>query len=362
MLRNPFLLSRVLLRLRPGSEDLIADLSAIAHTPDGSLWLGSDELNTLERLSPIGPMIFGEHQSFAIQDFIPLANNEDEIDIEGMDYSDSYLWFTGSHCPTRKKPKGKDTAKDIARLTEVEIKPNRCILGRIPIMNGEPVKACSMLNEDGNDRLLRAAQLQPTDTGNCLLTALITDPHLGPFITSNLPSKENGFDVEGLAVHQNRLFLGLRGPVIRGWAIILEIIVEETSEGMLTLQPIGESDRPYKKHFVNLSGLGIRELCFHGDDLLIMAGPTMELEGEMQVYRLTELLDQPTDSLTDTSSDALTVLFDFPFTVGSDHAEGLAIFPALDQTGLLVVYDSPNPVRWLAQEAVFADVFWLDRA
>lgn len=363
MLRDPFLLSRVLLRFRHEAEDLLNELSAVALTPDGSLWLGSDELNTIERLSPTGAMVFAEHQSFAIQDFISLEGDEDEIDIEGMDYSDAYLWFTGSHCPTRKKPKGKDKDKDIARLSEVKTELNRCILGRIPILNGEPIKLCSDPNSANGDRLLRAAKLQTTNTGNVLLEALATDPHLGPFITSNLPSKENGFDIEGLAVRQNRVFLGLRGPVLRGWAIILEIVVEETSEGVLTLQPVGAGDRLYKKHFLNLNGLGIRELCFSGDDLLIMAGPTMELEGEMRVYRFKGVLDQATDSLTDADSEALTVVFNLPFTIGSDHAEGMAIFPAMDQlAGLLVVYDAPNAARFLAKDALFADVFLIDRA
>lgn len=47
-----FLLSRVLLQFENGSEDLLQELSAIARTPDGSLWVGSDELITIERLSP----------------------------------------------------------------------------------------------------------------------------------------------------------------------------------------------------------------------------------------------------------------------------------------------------------------------
>ena len=31
-----------------------------------------------------------------------------------------------------------------------------------------------------------------------------------------IPSNDNGFDVEGLAVSGNRVFLGLRGPVLAG--------------------------------------------------------------------------------------------------------------------------------------------------
>ena len=46
-----------------------------------------------------------------------------------------------------------------------------------------------------------------------LAKALKRDAHLGPF--RKIPSKENGFDVEGIAARGSRLLLGLRGPVLR---------------------------------------------------------------------------------------------------------------------------------------------------
>ncbi len=109
----PFLLSRVLLRFAEESEELLGELSAVVRTTDGSLWVGSDELNTIERLSPIEPCVFGKHQSFEVGNFVPLLNQDDEIDIEGIDYSDSYLWIIGSHSLKRKKPKGRNSDTDI---------------------------------------------------------------------------------------------------------------------------------------------------------------------------------------------------------------------------------------------------------
>ena len=55
---------------------------------------------------------------------------------------------------------------------------------------------------------------------------------------------------------------------------------------MLTLKETGENHQLYKKHFLDLNGMGIRELCLHGKDLIILAGPTMSLEGAMQIFRL----------------------------------------------------------------------------
>jgi len=61
-----------------------------------------------------------------------------------------------------------------------------------------------------------------------LLDALAQDPHLQAFI--NIPGKDNGFDIEGLAVPPaGQLFVGLHGPVMRGWAVALELRSKKTS-------------------------------------------------------------------------------------------------------------------------------------
>ncbi|MFW6296023.1 MAG: DUF3616 domain-containing protein [Halothece sp.] len=353
-----FLLTRLLLRFDSHIEDLMSDISAAALTPDGSLWVGSDELLAIERLSQVEPFIFAKHKRFFLNQFLDLFNTEDEIDIEGMDYSQGYLWFTGSHGTKRNKPKGKKEKKDIERLSEIKTDLNRYLLARIPVINGELVKSCSL--SDSPNAKLTAACLQKTDNENILMEVLKEDPHLAPFLALGLPSKDNGFDIEGLAVHGDKVFLGLRGPVLRGWAIILELEVEEKNPGVLTLKEIGPEGERYKKHFVNLNGLGVRELCLLNGDMLILAGPTMDLEGRMSVFCLKDILNCSENTLSDAESGNLEVLFELPFVIGSDHAEGLALFPCLGEgDSLLVVYDSPNPNRKLAPNEIFADVFRL---
>ncbi|GAB4237920.1 MAG: DUF3616 domain-containing protein [Stanieria sp.] len=348
-----FLLSRILLRFEDQSEDLIGDLSAVAVTPDGSLWLGSDELLGIERVSLVEPNIFAHHQHFPLGDFIELLDQENEIDIEGFDYSDGYLWLTGSHSTKRKKAKG-----DLQRLTQIKTEANRYLLARIPIINGKPVKSYSP-TEDHNQQK-RAACLETKEASNILIDALKEDEHFGAIVSSGLPSKDNGLDIEGLAVHQNKIFLGLRGPVLRGWAIILELEIEETEPGILTLKKIEQTDRLYKKHFLDLDGLGVRELCFHGEDLIILAGPTMVLDGAMRVFRWYNALDHSSDSLSEQESGKLEVLFDLPLKIGTDRAEGLALYTCLGQKdSLLVVYDSPDPSRIPQPREIFADVFQL---
>lgn len=352
-----FLLSRLLLRFDAPDDQILTNLSAVAVTPDGSLWLGSDEGMALERLSPLEPNVFGSHQSFDLSNLLPLANQKDEIDIEGLDYCDRYLWLVGSHSLKRKKPKGKDPATDIGRLKEVKTEPNRYLLARIPIHNGQLMPSFSAT--DGENQEYRVASLPISEQGNPLMEALKTDEHLGFYITQPIPSKENGFDVEGLAVDHNKIFLGLRGPVLRGFAIILELEVEEKTPGVLALKAFPETGRFYRKHFFELNGLGIRELCIQGEDLIILSGPTMDLDGIMKVFRWKKALTRSTETINYQSSEDLELAFHIPFYPDTDHAEGLELIDYLGKPGLLVVYDSPNPNRIVSEREVFADIFRL---
>jgi hypothetical protein len=354
-----FLLSRLLLRFDAANDLLLRNLSAVALTPDGNLWLGADEGTGIERFSPIESSVFGQHQHFELGNFIPLKNPDEEIDIESLDYDNSYLWLVGSHSLKRKKPNSKDSGLDIERLSQIKTEQNRYLLARIPIKNRELVQSFSSPELCG--QTLRAAVLQTTENGNQLMDALKTDEHLGLFISTSLPSKENGLDIEGLAVDKNKIFLGLRGPVLRGFAIILELEVEEKQPGVLTLKQIGEKGKPYRKHFFELTGLGIRDLCLQGEDLIILAGLTMDLSGTSKVYRWKNALTQSVNTITDINSDQLEILFEIPADVDGGKAEGLELFNSLGQPGLLVVYDSPNPRRIISEREVFADIFHLSR-
>lgn len=353
-----FLLTRVLLKFESDSDDLVGELSAIARTPDGTLWVGSDELTTIERLTPIGLNVYGAHTPFNTNDFIELFDPESEIDIEGLDYSQGYLWLIGSHSFKRKKPKGKKAKKDIQRLAEIGQDDNRYLLARFPVLNGELVKSYAQ-SDDADDILTAAMLAKSNNRHNILMDALTEDEHLGPFLQMKIPSKDNGLDIEGLTVYGHSIFLGLRGPVLRGWAIILELELEEADPGFLALKTL-DNGALYRKHFVDLNGLGIRELCLRGNDLLILAGPTMELSGSMQVFELKDVLGHSKDTLWDQDSGALRVLFDLPFTIGSDNAEGLALYPCFEEDdALMVVYDSPHNRRRPDKHSIFADVFRL---
>jgi Protein of unknown function (DUF3616) len=375
---NAILLGRVLLRFgeTDAAQSLIGQLSAAAIGPDGALWVASDELSeervAISRLTLEAPGVYAGHRVFALDDYVPLIEKPGEgteADLEGLDCAAGYLWFTGSHSSKRPKPKGKNPEKDLQRLAEVRIEPNRYLLGRIPLQDGVPVKSAPPGPGEAGNRT--AARLADGKGGNALVEALLVDPHLGPFLRTvhaeggdtdellPLASKENGFDIEGLAVFEKRLFLGLRGPVLRGWAMLLEIEPEDQSKGLLGLAPVQAGGGRCRKHFLDLGGLGVRELGRDGDDLLILAGPTMALDGTIRLFRLRDAAGLGENSVTGRADGRLTFVFELPMVAGADYAEGFASIRWRDQSALLFVYDAPAEARRPSAGTVFADVFWM---
>jgi len=355
-MHHPSLISKILLSFADNFAEHHKDLSALLLTPEKHLWLGSDEASTIERLSFIDDKNFGEHKQFRVAEFFDLPASEDEeIDIEGLAYSDYYLWLIGSHSYKRKKPKPhKSDEENIKRLTKVKSEANRYIIGRIPLVDGELIAECT---HPENPKLkLSAGKLQVTNQGNLLMEALANDSHLGFFVKAEIPGKDNGFDIEGIEICQNRIFLGLRGPVLRGWAIILEIELQESNlPGLLDLKYLGKSGEKYKKHFIYLNGLGIRDLCWDNQDLLILAGPTMDLDGPVTVYRLEDGVN-----LDENALNYPQPVLDIPYGEGEDHAEGITLFEGI--TGiksLLVVHDSPAENRLQCKANIIADVLQL---
>lgn len=354
-------------------KELIDGLSVALRIGD-TLWVANDESISLERLSLIegrntGNYKYGRHhKQFSLDDYLrlPVAPPNDpadleEVDVEGLDYEDGYLWLVGSHSLKRKKPALKDGAREARKqLAKVSTDGNRYLLARIPVVKGDGMYTLAKeYTRKGKKRT--AAQLRGNAQGNDLTEALRGDKHLGLFLA--IPGKDNGFDIEGLAVVDKRLFLGLRGPVLCGWALILEVELEEDNEqpATLRLKPIGPKRRLYQKHFLQLGGLGIRDLCAQGSDLLILGGPTMDLDGPVTIFRWPGGTKRKDESVV--PAEMLERVLDIPYGEGVDHAEGMTVFTPDGGTAnsLLVVYDSTSESRRLGGSAVAADVFPLPR-
>jgi hypothetical protein len=336
------------------------NLSGAAFTDDW-LWVAGDEacgIDRLRRLPPLGTeaLRFGEVQDFPLAALLDLPGDaEEEADLEGMAVADGWLWVVGSHGHKRKNAKaGRADADNAKRLAKLQLDGNRRLLACLPIAHdAQGVPQLVKQAADG-----RCAMRLHGDAGNNALTRLLAkDPHLGPFMA--IPGKDNGFDIEGLAVNGDRLLMGLRGPVLRGWSCLLEVAVAP-HDGGLRLRPLDDEGTLLRKHFLQLDGLGVRDLHFSGDDLHLLAGPTMVLDGAVRLFKwpgaraVLAANREPVRFET-----TLTAGVELPHGRGTDRAEAIcALPPALagDMPQWLVLYDAPSASRRDGDCSVFGDL------
>ncbi|WP_296510825.1 DUF3616 domain-containing protein [Rhodoferax sp.] len=353
----------VRLEFSPGSL-VQTNLSGAAFTGDW-LWVAGDEacgLDRLRRLDPVGheALRFGDAHDFPLADLLDLPGARDEeADLEGMAVTDGWMWVVGSHGLKRKNAKpDRDHADNAKRLAKVTLDKNRLLLACLPLEPDSQGRPCLVRQaQDGR----RALRLKGDGQSNLLTRALAADPHLGPYMS--IPGKDNGFDIEGLAVYGRRLLLGLRGPVLRGWSALIEIEVEPHG-GHLRLVPLDASGTLLRKHFLQLDGLGIRDLHFSGDDLYVLAGPTMVLNGDIRVFkwpRAKNVLRANQEAARFESS--LTESVELPHGRGVNRAEALCDLPSAlggDKPRWLVLYDAPGPDRREGDYTVFGDLLRRD--
>jgi hypothetical protein len=319
------------------------------------LWIAGDETATVERLladHPEKATEFGEETTFRLADLVDLPGDDadEEADVEGLARHGGFLWAVGSHSLRRRQIKERhDGSKALRRLARVEGQENRQILVRLPIadVDGVPTPVRQAVVDGVRHH---AAALGRRDD---LRQLLRDDEHLGRFLP--IPGKDNGLDIEGIAVRGDRVYLGLRGPVLRGWAFVLELrpYVDDDTPDRLRLRDF-DGGLPYRKHVLRLDGLGVRDLCPVGDDLLILAGPTMDLDGPVRIYRWHGA--SRTEMPAIVRGNLLTRELELTYGEGDDHAEGLSL---LGDDRVLVVYDSPATTRLTDDGAVIADVLLL---
>jgi hypothetical protein len=322
----------------------VSDLSAV-HRNGDVLWLAGDELPVFYRLTATADG-YGTCRTFELGDFVDLPEGRaKEVDVEGLDTDADCLWLVGSHSRTRKRvDPGDDDAKVDKVLRTVEAHPSRNVLIRVPLTDGDDGLPAPSSEGSGG---LSSALLEGD-----LLGALESDRHVGPFL--EIPGKDNGLDIEGLVAVGDGLLVGLRGPVLRGWAVVLEVAPETDPERSGRLR-LGGPEPGYRMFFLDLDGLGVRDLCRAGDDVLVLAGPTMALDGPVRLYRWRGAARARRH--TAVRRDDLARIVDLPFgqgaDEGTDHAEGVTVLP--DDDAVLVVYDSPSPAR-TGPAGVLADV------
>ncbi|BBH69679.1 hypothetical protein ACTI_63640 [Actinoplanes sp. OR16] len=345
----------VLLWFGQASQDAATHTNLSAVRTDGRVvWLAGDETASIERLTPNDeekPSEYADERTFRLADLVDLpgADPDEEADIEGIARTGRFLWAVGSHSLRRRQIKDRHAGpKALRRLARITGQDNRQILVRIPVVDVDGLP--SLVKESEGEH---AALLDPRDNIRELLR---DDEHLAPFLA--IPSKDNGLDIEGIAVQGDRVYLGLRGPVLRGWAFVLELrpYVVEADPTRLRLHEF-EDGLPYRKHVLDLDGLGIRDLCPAGDDLLVLAGPTMDLDGPVRIYRWLGAGRAAMPEIV--RGETIRRELELTYGEGDDHAEGIGLIGPAEDGRLLVVYDSPAAARMTAGGAIVADVIRL---
>lgn len=226
------------------------DISAIAAFSE-YLVIGSDESQ-----QEIQILQGNAEKSYKVVQTVELpvdAENEGtEIDIEGMGMGSlTTLFVIGSHSLKRRTVKSKRTylsnRQRISTIT-AEARKNLIFKLTLDLANGE---VQSVVGTSG------------------LKAILERDAVLAPFV--HIPSKENGVDIEALAAEDNTLYLGFRGPVLRGNYV--PIMVTEFDDLA-----------DYEIRYVNLGGNGIRDMAKVKDGFLLIAGPVGDGLGPYELF------------------------------------------------------------------------------
>lgn len=255
-----------------------------------------------------------------------LPGNEDgELDLEGLAWTGTHVYAIGSHSRKRKAVKadpvnGKKAKKNLKRLYETATEPSRENLFRFRV------------EDDGKIKKEHIEHLSLRD--------LFADhPILRRF--QAIPGKENGIDVEGIAAGaEDEVYLGFRGPVLRGGYVPIVIVDLERDDGGLKVA--GDDIR-----FVHLGGRGVRDLArLPGSDaaprFLILAGPMGDGPGSYQLYEWDGKHAVPGRDKPHAHEHAV-VQCEIPPPEGEPgaKAEGIALLEARPDTlEFLVVYDS----------------------
>ncbi len=290
------------------SKKFLKSLSAISAAGE-FLWTVSDEGRTVECLEPHRDGYRLRHQ-YRLDDLfpgLPGLPDRQEADVESLDCDGTLLWICGSHSRVRE-----DGERPGAVSSRISRRRSRNLLGTVRI-------------EEGGGALDAAsARALPVAGQGSLRRRLREDRYLAP--SMDLPARENGLDVEGLAVTADRAFLGLRGPVIANLAIVVEAV---------------RSDRAVLRrssptlHFLDLKGAGVRDLARDGSSLLVLSGPITTGDGPFALYAW-----QPRYS---PRAHRPTKLWTWPGS--GDHPEGMCVLERAGRRGLLVVYDSADERR-----------------
>lgn len=248
-----------------------ADLSAVGQL-HSFLLVGSDEAvgkksrkkNIVQVLREDGEDRYVVHRDIPL--CTPLKANgkckkkkqRKEMDIEGIAVEGNSVYVIGSHSLVRKRVRCEPIGP-----CNLNCRKPRSYAENRAILTGPGAKSVDR-EKSGRDRLVRF------DLDRDGVSSNMAEISLAPIIDSldvfkpfkDVPGKENGVDIEGIAVRDGVVYLGFRGPVLRGnYVPVMKIRFDDPV--------VAEKDILY----VKLDGRGIRDLVRVSDGFLILAGP-----------------------------------------------------------------------------------------
>ena len=278
------------------------DISGVASFRGGEfLVVGADEGTEIQVLKRKTATEYAAHQTIGLVE----SSRAGEIDIEGVAADGDSIYVVGSHSRKRSrvKPDEKTQETNQERLEENALEPLREGLYRLQL--------------DGEGKLDSAIQ------STSLRRRIDDDATLKIF--AQIPSKENGVDIEGIAVADSRVYVGFRGPVLRdGYVPILKF----------------EFDKPHKadKLYVRLDSRGIRDLCKVDRGFFLIGGPMADAPIGYELYFWDGKDGVPgTDAPVSNMPRSLGRI---PLPTPTAKAEGITVLKESDTNyEVLIVYD-----------------------
>lgn len=199
------------------------DLSGLACISPEQCLVGADEGHQVQLVR-----FSRQDKTLTALQSVSLMHDGDELDIEAIAAEGDFYYVLGSHGVAKKTGEHQANRFSIFRL---KVDRTTGAPGRVEIAT--------------------------------LSGVLQADPMLSRYFGK--PLQKQGLNIEGLAIRDGQLFVGLRNPNLGGYAYVLEIAGDDVFSGKKTPK--------YTLHKLGLGkGLGIREIVAGRSCFLIVAG------------------------------------------------------------------------------------------
>ena len=267
-----------------------------------------------------GAQIVIRHEGrLVVGDYIRLSTSQHdgdplELDAEAVAFEDGHFYVTGSHGRPRHHDNPKKDEESNAKAAATRQ------IFRITL----PASAVDMTT----GKLGTAARITPSSLTNILQSQ-------GELASSyDQALEDGGLTIEGLAVRDRRLYVGMRGPVIGTDAVVLSVAasaVFDDAPAQPTLHKLSlQTDAAGQAR-------GVRDIVRFGEGFLVLAGPVQDppkktgiRPGDYSIY----LWD---------GKESVTRRTDLPVIKKKTKPEALLPLDSdADRVRVLVMFDGPN--------------------